>query len=208
MPTPTPGPTPSQITPDGISANPGASSELVDITGTAGRIGSPAGGLADFRQLRVAGRPRRGSPRSAWNAGARAAAAAAPMPPRVPPAAGAAAGSTRRSRSRSPRGAATRYTVGGAGHRGERVRDGDDHRARSCPTTIWTPPAGVTSIQVQCWGGGGAGAARDCPTAPAAEAAAAGSTRRTSGGGHPGDGPTPSAVGGAPGRTPSSPGTR
>ena len=29
-----------QVTPDGVSANPGASSELVDITGTAGRIGS------------------------------------------------------------------------------------------------------------------------------------------------------------------------
>ena len=145
-----------QITPDGITANPGASSELVDISGTAGRIGSqeaasqifvnsgswtaPAGITGVGVECWGAGGGGGGSDATAGSSGG-----------------GGGGGEYASQAVGVTPGNSYSFTVGAAGTGGNGSGT-ETITVTFLSPTIWTAPAGVTSVQVQCWGGGGTGA--------------------------------------------------
>ena len=144
-----------EIIPNGTTANPGASSELTDITGTAGRIGNqiaasqiyatsgswkaPAGITGVTAECWGAGGGGGGSDATAGSAGG-----------------GGGGGEYASQGVGVTPGNTYSFTVGAAGTGGP----GSGTQTLSYPylsTTTWTAPAGVTSIQVQAWGAGGDG---------------------------------------------------
>ena len=144
-----------EIIPNGITANPGASSELVDITGTAGRIGSqqaasqifvnsgswmaPAGITAVTAECWGAGGGGGGSDATAGSAGG-----------------GGGGGEYASQGLAVTPGSTYSFTVGSPGTGGNGSGT-ETITVTFLSSTIWTPPAGVTSIQVQAWGAGGDG---------------------------------------------------
>jgi hypothetical protein len=145
-----------QVTPDGVTADPGASSELVDITGTAGRIGSqvaasqifvnsgswtaPAGISAVTAECWGAGGGGGGSDATANSAGG-----------------GGGGGEYAAAGIGVTPGNSYSFTVGAPGTGGNGSGT-ETITVTYLSPTIWTAPEGVTSVQVQCWAGGGNGA--------------------------------------------------
>ena len=145
-----------QVTPDGLTASPGASSELVDISGTAGRIGSqvaasqifvnsgswtaPAGISAVTAECWGAGGGGGGSDATADSAGG-----------------GGGGGEYASAGIGVTQGNTYAFTVGAPGTGGNGSGT-ETVTVTYLSPTIWTAPQGVSSIQVQCWGGGGNGA--------------------------------------------------
>ena len=144
-----------EVIPNGITANPGASSELVDITGTAGRIGSqqaasqifvntgswmaPAGITAVTAECWGAAGGGGGSDATAGSAGG-----------------GGGGGEYASQGLAVTPGNTYSFTVGSPGTGGNGSGT-ETITVTFLSSTIWTPPAGVTSIQVQAWGAGGDG---------------------------------------------------
>ena len=144
-----------EIIPDGITANPGASSELTDITGTAGRIGSqqaasqifvntgswmaPAGITAVTAECWGAGGGGGGSDATAGSAGG-----------------GGGGGEYAAQGVAVTPGMSYAFTVGSPGTGGNGSGT-ETVTVTFLSTTVWVPPAGVTSVQVQAWGAGGDG---------------------------------------------------
>ena len=145
------------ITPDGVHAGPGASSELVYIAGTAGRISSqqaaseifatsgtwtaPAGITGVSVECWGAGGGGGGSDATAGSAGG-----------------GGGGGEYARDSVAVTPGSTYSYTVGAPGTGGNGSGT-ETITVTFLSSTIWTAPAGVTSVNVQAWGGGGTGAA-------------------------------------------------
>jgi hypothetical protein len=146
-----------QVTPDGVTSNPGASSELADITGTAGRIGSqqaasqifvtsgewqaPAGITSVSVECWGAGGGGGGSDATASSAGG-----------------GGGGGEYAKDTVGVSSGSSYSYTVGAPGTGGNGSGT-ETITLTFLGSTIWTAPAGVTSVNVQAWGAGGNGAA-------------------------------------------------
>ena len=146
-----------RITPNGIASSPGASSELVNITGTAGRIGSqqaasqifvtsgswtaPAGISSVAVECWGGGGGGGGSDATAGSAGG-----------------GGGGGEYAKDAVGVTSGNSYSYTVGhpGTGGNGSGT---ETITLTFLSSTIWTVPAGVTSVNIQAWGAGGAGAA-------------------------------------------------
>ena len=178
-----------QVTPDGTSSNPGAASELVNITGTAGRISSqqaasqvfatsgswtaPTGITSVQVECWGAGGGGGGSDATSNSAGG-----------------GGGGGEYASSAVAVSPGSSYGYTVGAPGSGGNGSGT-ETITLTYLSSTIWTAPAGVTSVNVQCWGAGGNGA----------PASGSGTTLTGGAGGGGGEYAAQNAVGITPGRS-------
>lgn len=145
-----------QVTPDGLTAEPGLTSDIVNIAETAGRVASqtssseifstsgtwpaPAGISAISVETWGAGGGGGGSDATAGSAGG-----------------GGGGGEYAKESVAVTPGGIYSYTVGapGSGGNGSGAQNVILNYSNS---TIWTCPTGITSIKVECWGGGGSGA--------------------------------------------------
>ena len=146
-----------EVTPDGVTSGPGASSELVNITGTAGRVSSqqaasqvfatsgtwtaPAGITGVSVECWGAGGGGGGSDATANSAGG-----------------GGGGGEYAKDSAGVTPGTTYSYTVGAPGTGGNGSGT-ETVTVTFLSSTIWTAPAGVTSVNIQAWGAGGNGAA-------------------------------------------------
>lgn len=148
-----------RVTPDGLTAGPGATSEAANITVAAGRVASQ---VASSQLLTTSGSWTAPAGITSvgvecWGGGGGGGGAAATT---GSAGGGGGGGGYANSVVTVNPGTPYPYTIGGGGAGGP----GSGTQTVVQPynsSTVWTCPSGVTSIKAECWGGGGTGGGTD-----------------------------------------------